>query len=403
MTTSFRKRAPSAAPPAVDGTDPPAYIGAALLAVASLGVMANAAVAPGLPLLRDAFPDTPHIDTLIGLVVTLPSLGIVLTAAAAGWLNDRVGRLPVMLGALLLYGVAGLAGLVTQSLWALLATRFLLGVAIGGTMTSAMAMIADRYRGPGVVQFMSTQAVVMSAASMAFLVIGGVLAEFGWRHPFLVYAAGFVMVPVALWVLGESKPAGTLSGARDRLDLTPFLIVGITAMLAMIFYYLLPIRLPFRLKALGYMSTTTAGLTVAASTLAMACAAMTYARTGARLSPPLVYASIFASMAAGFGLIAWSTSLMGIVVGAALAGAGNGWLFPANNLVIARRAAAHQRGRASGFHTTCIFLGQFLSPLVSAPIIERSSTGAAFAAFGMLAAVVAFVFFVLAWREHARL
>ena len=71
----------SSAPPSVpEALDPPAIVGAALLAVASLGVMANALVSPALPHMREAFADIPHINTLIGLVVTLPSLGIVLTA-----------------------------------------------------------------------------------------------------------------------------------------------------------------------------------------------------------------------------------------------------------------------------------------------------------------------------------
>jgi MFS family permease len=391
----------SAQPPVSrDGTDPPAYIGAVLLAVASLGVMANAAVSAALPHMRDAFAGTPHINTLIGLVVTLPSLGIVLTAGIAGWLNDRFGRLPVMIGAMLLYGAAGLGALLTTSLWALLATRFLLGVAIGGTMTSAMAMIADRYRGPGLITFMSTQAVVMSAASMVFVVAGGVLGEFGWQYPFLVYAAGFLMVPVVLSLIAESKPVGPVGGGKDRLALAPLALVGVTALLAMILFYMVPVRLPFLLHGLGHSSPTIAGLAVAAGTLTMSMAAMSYSRTGAKLAMPLVYAIIFACTALGFIIVANATTLTGVIIGAGIAGAGNGWLFPANNLLIATRAPPHQRGRASGFHTTCIFTGQFLSPLLSGPIVDRWSTAAAFWTFGILAAVVCCAFLAQALRPH---
>jgi MFS family permease len=383
-----------------DGVDPPAYIGAVLLAVASLGVMANAAVSAALPHMRDAFAGTPQINTLIGLVVTLPSLGIVLTAAAAGWLNDRLGRRPVMIGSLLLYGAAGLGALLTTSLWALLVTRFLLGVAIGGTMTSAMAMIADRYRGPGLIAFMSTQAVVMSAASMVFVIVGGILGEWGWQYPFLVYAAGLLMVPIVMSLLAESKPTAPAGTGKDRLDLAPLAIVGVTALLAMIMFYMVPVRLPFHLHALGHSSPTVAGLVVAASTLTMAIAAMSYSRTGAKLAMPLVYAIIFAGTAFGFFVIANATTLTGVILGAAIAGAGNGWLFPANNLLIANRAPPHQRGRATGFHTTSIFTGQFLSPLLSGPIVDRWSSATAFWAFGIAAAAICCVFTWLALRPH---
>jgi MFS family permease len=368
---------------------PSAIIGAALLAVASLGVMANALVAAALPGIRAHFADTPRIDELVGLVVTLPSIGIVLTAGAAGWLNDRFGRQPVMLGALLLYGIAGLGALLTTSFTALLVTRFLLGVAIGGTMTSAMAMIGDRYTGEARVRFMSTQAAVMSAASMLFLVAGGVLGELSWRHPFLLYGMGLLMIPVALALLPESRPPGPVEGARDRLDVKPLLVVGLSAFIAMVLFYLLPVRLPFHLQAVGITSPAIAGLTVAVATATMATMAMLYARFGARLAPFTVYALIFSLTAVGFLLIGWSTSLPGIVLGAAIAGAGYGWLWPVNNLLILKRAPAQQRGRATGFHTTCIFTGQFISPIISGPLSVQVSTGPTFVIFAGIAALVA--------------
>jgi MFS family permease len=331
-------------------------------------------------------------------VVTLPSLGIVLTAGVAGWLNDKYGRQPVMLASLLLYGVAGLAALLTTSLWTLLVTRFLLGMAIGGTMTSAMAMIADRYQGDGRTKFMSTQAAVMSSASMVFLVAGGLLGELGWRYPFLLYAAGFLMIPVVLSMLPESKPVGPVIGGADKLDLKPLAIVGVTALLAMILFYMLPVRLPFHLRSLGYSSPALAGVAVAVGTLTMALAAVSYSRTAAKLPIYLVYAIIFACSGLGFLIIGNAPSLFWVFVGSAIAGAGNGWLFPANNLLIMARAPAHQRGRASGFHTTCIFTGQFLSPLASGPLIDVWSTGTTFALFGGLAVLVAVTFGVFSYR-----
>jgi MFS family permease len=387
--------APSPSP----GSQAPGFaVGAALLMVASLGIMANALVSAALPAIKDHFAGTPHVNTLVGLVVTLPSLGIVLTAAAAGWLNDRIGRQPVMLGALALYGLVGLGALLTTSLPALLVTRFLLGVAIGGTMTSAMAMIGDRFQGEARIRFMSTQAAVMSGASMVFLLTGGLLAELGWRWPFLLYAAGWMLIPVALAVLPESKPAGPAAASEDRLALAPLAIVGVSAFLAMVLFYMLPVRLPFHLASLGITSPAIAGLAVALGTLTMAAMALTYARVAASLPPMVVYAIIFGCTAIGFALIGWSSGLPGVLLGSAIAGAGYGWLFPVNNLLIMQRALPHQRGRATGFHTTCIFTGQFFSPLLSGPIIDRTSTATAFLEFGAASALVAASYVILLRR-----
>ncbi len=383
---------------------PTALVGFILLMVASLGVMANAIVSAAMPAMRDAFAGTPHINTLIGLVVTLPALGIVLTAGPAGWLNDRFGRRPVMLGSLLLYALAGLSGFVFTSLWSILAGRFVLGIAIGGTMTSAMAMIGDLYQGEARIRFMSTQAAVMSAASMMYLLSGGLLGEFGWRFPFLMYAVGLVMIPIAAAQLTESRPEQPPAGTRDRLDLAPLAVVGVSALTAMILFYMLPVRLPFHLAENGITSPAVAGLAVATGTLTMAVMAMSYSRTGAKLPPMLVYAIIFGLTAVGFLIISQSTSLLWVMVGTGLAGAGNGWLFPANNLLIMDRAPPHQRGRASGFHTTCIFTGQFLSPLLSGPIVDRGSVAQAFLVFagvGLAAAIGYLAAYVVQRRAPA--
>ena len=385
-------------PAASVSESPSALIGFILLMVASLGVMANAIVAAAMPAMRDAFGDVSYINTLIGLVVTLPALGIVLTAGLAGWFNDHVGRRPVMLASLALYGIAGLSAYLMTSLWTILIGRFLLGIAIGGTMTSAMAMIGDRYHGDARTRFMSTQAAVMSAASMMFLLSGGVLGELGWRYPFLVYGLGLVMIPVVLSQLPETRPEAPATGARDRVDLKPLAVVGISALLAMVMFYLLPVRLPFHLVANGITSPALAGLAVAVGTLTMSIMAMTYSRTGAKLPAMAVYAVIFSLSALGFFVIANTTSLAGAMIGSAIAGAGNGWLFPINNLLIMERAPPHQRGRASGFHTACIFTGQFLSPLLSGPIVDRSSVADAFLVFGAVGLVAALTYLALHLR-----
>lgn len=380
---------------------PTALVGFILLMVASLGVMANAIVSAAMPAMRDAFGDVPYINTLIGLVVTLPALGIIVTAGLAGWLNDHVGRRPVMLGALVLYGLTGLSALFLDQLWAILVGRFLLGMAIGGTMTSAMAMIGDRYHGVARIRFMSTQAAVMSAASMMFVLSGGVLGELGWRYPFLMYALGFAMIPVVLMQLPETRPEQPLGAARDQLDLKPLAVVGLSAFLAMVLFYMLPVRLPFHLAANGITSPAIAGVAVAVGTLTMSVMAMTYSRTGAKLPAMVVYAVIFGLSALGCFIIANTTGLVGAMIGSAIAGAGNGWLFPINNLLILERAPPHQRGRATGFHTTCIFTGQFLSPLLSGPIVDRSSVAGAFLAFGVVASAAAMVYVALHLRDRS--
>jgi MFS family permease len=242
---------------------PPAPIVAAvLLAVASLTVMANATIAPSLPGLRETFKATPGVTTLVGLVMTLPSLSIVLTAAIAGTIADKFGRRPVMLFSLVVYGLAGASGIVAQSLGQLLLGRILLGMAVGGTMTSALALIGDLFQGKARERMISLQAAVMSGSGVLFLLAGGALGELGWRYPFLVYLIALPLIPLVLMQITEPERAPvSATAAPDRLPVATLVLVGGVAMITMLAFYVTPTKMPFLLLDLGISSPALVGVT----------------------------------------------------------------------------------------------------------------------------------------------
>ncbi|MEL6527253.1 MAG: MFS transporter, partial [Chloroflexota bacterium] len=63
-----------------------------LLAAGTLTVMASATISPALPAITEAFADTPNIDLLVSLLLTIPALFIALGAPLAGVIVDRFGR-----------------------------------------------------------------------------------------------------------------------------------------------------------------------------------------------------------------------------------------------------------------------------------------------------------------------
>jgi MFS family permease len=104
----------------------------AVLGLASMTIMANATVASSLPGLREHYAAVPHIDTLAGLIVTLPSLAIVLSAGLMGVLIDRWDRQKLLLVTAALYAIGGTSGLWAESLWGMLAGRLALGLGVAG-------------------------------------------------------------------------------------------------------------------------------------------------------------------------------------------------------------------------------------------------------------------------------
>ncbi|MEH1017345.1 MFS transporter [Micromonospora sp. CPCC 206060] len=130
---------------------------AAILMSATLTIMAAAIIAPSLPAMTAEYADTPGAEVLVRLTLTVTSLAIAVTAPVAGLLADRIGRRPLLLTSLALYAPAGSAGYLITNLGVLIASRALLGAAVGGAMTAVSTVIADWFDGPRRARFLGLQ------------------------------------------------------------------------------------------------------------------------------------------------------------------------------------------------------------------------------------------------------
>ena len=174
---------------------------ASLLAGGMLAVMANASLSPALPQLRNAFAEAS--DLQIRMILTFPALVIVVASPLAGWTADHFGRKPLLILSALLFGVAGSSGYLAQDIVTLLAGRALLGVAAAGLMTSLTTLVVDYFSGAKRARFMGLQAAVSGLGGSCFLILGGVLAEAGWRQPFLLYLVALTLLPFMIHFLYE--------------------------------------------------------------------------------------------------------------------------------------------------------------------------------------------------------
>lgn len=341
-----------------------------LLLASSLTVMSNATIAPSLPAIADHYRDVPGIATLAGLLLTLPSLAVALSAFGMGVAADRFGRRKVMLIGLVAYGFAGSTGLWMDGLPELLAGRFALGVAVAAVMTAATALISDLFSGPQRDKFMGVQGAAMSIGAIVFLVGGGFLAEQHWRAPFLLYLAAFGVLILAVIIVPRTAPAQRRAGADDAAELPVGFVAGVMALAALIMavFYVIPVRLPFYLRELGVNSPSAAGMAVAAGTVTSTFASLAYGRLRSRLSPPAIFAYAFGAIALGFAIVSFAHGFNAVVGGVLISGLGLGLMMPNQAGWLMSRTPPARRGMAAGLLTMAIFSGQFVSPLISGPV-----------------------------------
>jgi len=384
----------------------PAALKITLLAASTLTVMAGITVAPALPLMHDQFRAVAGADLLTRLVLTVPSLFIAIAAPLAGVVVDRLGRRPILIAATVVYVVAGISGLFLESLTAILVGRALLGMAAGAIMTTAITLIGDYFSGEARERMMSLQAAAMALGGGIYLAVGGLFADYGWRAPFAIYFAPLALLP--LMVSAVPEPTGETAGAEAEGAETPGVplrgfvaFIVVLALINMIAYYMVPVQLPFLLRELGTETASLAGLALAVATLVGAVVSSQYARLKARLSHPAVFALGFAVMGLGFALVAAATGYAIVVVAMAVVGIGMGAALPNYSVWVVGRAPLAVRGRVIGGVITAFFLGQFLSPLVAQPIVDRFSIAGAYgvAAVALLVLAAGFIVAVVLQRR----
>ena len=362
----------------------------AVLGLASMTIMANATVASSLPGLREHYSTVPHIETLAGLIVTLPSLAMVLSAGLIGVLIDRWDRQKLLLLTAVLYSIGGTSGLWAESLWGMLVGRLALGLGVAGTMNLGMTWASDLWQGPERARFMGMQGAAISAAGIVFMLLGGALASIHWRGAFAVYA---LILPIAALAYAALGPhARALAAERDRpkpvrssADQFPWAAYAFIAPLAFLFqvaFYVTPTRLPFHLEALGTTSPLVVGALMAALVTVSAPVSLMYGRIRQRLSAMTIFGLSFVLIGAGFLAHATASDWHGVLLGSLIAGLGMGISMPNYTTWFMARVPASMRGRASGLLTTAFFLGQFASPLVSAPLVAWLGLAGTFAAVG---------------------
>ncbi|MEM6458522.1 MAG: MFS transporter [Planctomycetota bacterium] len=374
-----------------------------LLFAASLTVLSNAVIAPALPSIARAYPGASGVA--IKLLVTLPALAIALLAPVSGVMADTLGRKRLLLGSVAVFVVAGGAGLVLDGVPALLVSRFALGLGVAGVMTASTTLVGDYFRGPQREAFMGLQSACMAFGGLIFVSAGGALAGLGWRYPFAVYLAALPLLFVAAVVLREpdrDTADSKASATEDEAKTSPATVALIFALglVGMAMFYLVPVQVPFLVVDDFGGRELTGGLAIGACTLASGLIGLRYRVLAARLGPWGVAAATYALIALGYAAVWRSPSLPWLLAALAFAGLGTGLILPNVNVWLLAVAPERLRGRLVGGLTAAIFLGQFLSPVFTQPVIDRTDR---ITSFGIVAAVALLIAAALAgpaWRHR---
>ena len=236
-----------------------ALLGAAVLVLEGydLGAMAFS-----VPALSEAWHLKPAAFTA---ALTAANVGLFLGSLLCGWLGDRLGRRPVLIGCVAMFGIMSLATAFAGDVQMLAVTRLLTGLGIGGGVPTAIALLSDlapTKRQGGLVIAMTCGVPVGNV--LGGLVAARLLHPFGWPAVFVVGGAlPLLILPLLLWLLPESfapKSDGRKTNSIAQLFAPGYaritLLLWLINFLSLLTIYFINSWLPSLLHSLGIATAT---------------------------------------------------------------------------------------------------------------------------------------------------
>jgi len=370
---------------------------ASLLLATVLPVLAFVGLTPILPQIEAHFHAQAGASFIVRILVSVIGPTVIVGAPLSGLLATRFGERRVVIWATVAFGLAGSVAYVLDDLYAILASRIIVGLAIAATSTITTVILTKLYTGQARNRWLGYYGTTGSLTVLPLIPLCGFLGAINWQLVFLTHLIAFPLV--VLFVIGlppdrsRTAPIQVSVKAASRAQTSmpwpiPWALIamglacGIVVSSANLF-------LSFHIAQLGVTDSSRIGLILLPAALTAALGAFAFGMVRSRASASGAFALAFCLAATGYLIVALTTDLTLMAAGMAVAGFGVGMLAPNVFAVAAGMGTEADRSRLFGFTKGAFFGGPLLSQLVLEPVARSANAAAAILVLGSFAALLA--------------
>jgi putative MFS transporter len=154
--------------------------------------------------------------TEIGALISIGYAGQVIGGLLSGWLADKYGRVPVMVGNIILFSLMSFACILAQNYATLFALRFVQGIGLGGEVPIANTYVSEFAKSKGRGRFVLMQQLMFPIGLTTVGLVGVfVVPLLGWQWLFVLGGLPVLLALPMIRVLPES-PRWLASRGRDE-------------------------------------------------------------------------------------------------------------------------------------------------------------------------------------------
>lgn len=364
-------------------------------------VLGNSMLIPEFPQIKSAL----NISQFqVGLFITAFSISAGITIPFLGYLCDQIGRIKIIVPALLLYGtggiISGLAALFLDNPYGvILCGRVVQGIGAAGTAPIVMALVGDIFQSQqrsevlGIIEASNGLGKVLSP------ILGSAIGLISWIALFFSYAILALPIAAGVWFWEEEKKEPQKQGFKEYLanikgifeEKGLSLIATILAgMLVLFILFGLLSSFSDTLETKYHIKGFTKGLVIAIPILFMS---ITSYSTGHILKKIKKYfkLSIISGMILVTGMLVllyYMDSLYTYLLFFSLLGIGTGLVLPSVNTMVTSSCNTSQRGVITSLYGAARFIGVAIGPPAFTTLQEISKLTMYFGVAGISALIL---------------
>lgn len=347
---------------------------------------------------------------LIGVVVGAYGLARIVISFPAGSTSDTRGRVPLLVAGGAVSALGALLAAVANSVWVVLAGRFVGGLGNGMFMTGSIILLSDLPDPGRRARAISIYRATVMVGILIGPILGGMLGEtFGFRSPFFLVVG--VGVAAAIWshrfvrespvVPGSTERIPPGRGFRQSLGNLDLVLVSLVT------FNMYVILVGAREGILPLLADSRLGLSVGAVGAVLALMSMTNLLSiwpagylADRIGRKTVIVAAGLLSGASLGMLAMTETLTVLVVAAALMGVGTGLTSPSTATYAAEISTEESRGATMGFFQMLGDSGFVVGPLVLGWLAEFAGFSGALWFNAALAVAISILFGVFASKPE---
>ena len=339
---------------------------AVIFASTLVAVMGVSLISPALPAVQEAWSISEAQASLLLSAFTLP--GIFLTLPI-GLLADRIGRKPILIPALIVFGLSGGGIIFISDFTLILVLRAVQGAASSAIIMLTVTLLGDLYSGEQRRVLIGTNAAILAVGAAGYPLLGGALATLSWSVPFACFPLALLVAVPGITLLEEPhrNKNNSNSSIREFLTgptpMTPFVVLYLAILgIFVILYGAQLTAVPFLLANEYQLSSAGIGLLLGLPAVTMGVTAMQGDRVLQLLTSFQSIALGFVSYGIGLVIVAIADSIYVVAGALFLFGLGQGLAEPITDTALNERAPDEFRGSIMSIRTSVLRLGTTIGP-----------------------------------------